>query len=153
MKKRSLARIAAVAMLPLPTAGGPAWAGAQDDVLALFRKFIAAQNAHDLNAVAEILQDSPQFLWVTRGTAVWGRDAALKQFEASYKGTWLLEPKFDEVKVSELSSGVVRVMAPSIFTIAPPGKTAEPRRFLLTQFYVMTPAGWKLSTIVPYAVP
>src|SRR5262245_54078338 len=153
MTTRYVARIAVVAMLPLLAATGSAWAGAEDDVLAVFRKFIAAQNAHDLNAAGEILQDSPQFLWITRGTAVWRRDAALKQFEASYKGTWLLEPKFDEVKVNEVSPGVVRVMAPSIFTIGPPGKTAEPRRFLLTQFYVMTPTGWKLSTIVPYAVP
>jgi hypothetical protein len=42
----------------------------------LFAKFVAAQNAHDLKAVGELLQDSPQFLWITRGVPIWGRDAA-----------------------------------------------------------------------------
>jgi hypothetical protein len=35
-------------------------AGTEDEVKALFSKFIAAQNAHDLKAVGEILQDSPR---------------------------------------------------------------------------------------------
>ncbi len=35
-------------------------AGTEDEVKALFSKFIAAQNGHDLKAVGEILQDSPR---------------------------------------------------------------------------------------------
>ena len=45
----------------------------EDEVKTMFSKFIAAQNAHDLKAVGEILQDSPQFLWITRNTPIWGR--------------------------------------------------------------------------------
>jgi hypothetical protein len=52
----------------------------------LFAKSIAAQNAHDINAVGDILQDSPQFLWITRGVALSGRDAALKRFEENLSG-------------------------------------------------------------------
>src|SRR5215217_9318449 len=63
---------------------GVAQAGTEDEVKALFAKFVAAQNAHDLKAVSETLQDSPQFLWITRGTPVWGRDEALKRFAALY---------------------------------------------------------------------
>jgi len=40
---------------------GSVQAGTEDEVKALFSKFITAQNAHDLKAVGEILQDSPDF--------------------------------------------------------------------------------------------
>ena len=75
--------------LVLLAVAGVAKAGSEDEVKALFAKFVAAQNAHDLKAVGDLLQeDSPQFLWITRGTPIWGRDAALKRFEALYQGTW-----------------------------------------------------------------
>lgn len=132
---------------------GFARAGVEGEVKAQFEKFIAAQNAHDLKAVGDILQDSAQFFWITRNTPVFGRDAALKRFAENYQGTWLLEPKFDEVKVTELAPGVAQLFVPAVFTIAPAGQTAQPRRFLLTQIYVKTAEGWKLATILPFPVP
>jgi hypothetical protein len=81
-------RVFAAAMMLLAAAGATR-AGTEDEAKALFRKFIMAQNAHDLRAVGEILLDSPRFLWISRTTPVWGRDAALKRFEENYKGTWL----------------------------------------------------------------
>jgi len=132
---------------------GAAQAGAEDEVKALFNKFIAAQNAHDLKAVGEILQDSPRFLWITRNAPIWGREAALKRFAENYEGTWLLEPKFEEITVVELTPGVAELFVPAVFTIAPPGQAAQPRRFLLTQLYVKGRDGWKLSTILPFPVP
>ncbi len=56
----------------------PALAGPEDEVRAQFDRFVAAQNAHDTRAVGDLLLDSPNFLWITRGTAIWGREAALK---------------------------------------------------------------------------
>jgi len=94
--------------LVLLTVAGVARAGTEDEVKALFAKFVAAQNAHDLKAVGELLQDSAQFLWVTRGVPIWGRDAALKRFEVLYQGTWSLDPKIDELRVIELQPGVVQ---------------------------------------------
>jgi hypothetical protein len=85
--------------------------------------------------------------------ALWGRDAALKRFEENYRGTWRLEPKFDEVQVTEIAPGVVRVFAPSVFTIAAAGQDPQPRRFLLTQVYVKTAEGWRLSTLLPFPTP
>jgi ketosteroid isomerase-like protein len=123
-------------------------AGTEDEVKALFSKFIAAQNAHDLKAVGEILQDSPRFLWITRG-----REAALKRFAENYEGTWLLEPKFEEITVVELAPGVAQLFVPAVFTIAPSGQAAQPRRFLLTQLFVKGRDGWKISTILPFPVP
>jgi ketosteroid isomerase-like protein len=153
MRAGSFAKYIAAATLLLLAAAGPVRAGMEDEVKALFGKFITAQNAHDLNVVGEILLDSSQFFWITRNTPIWGRDAALKRFEENYQGTWLLEPKFDEVRVTELSPGAAQLFVPAVFTIAPKGQTAQPRRFLLTQIYVKTASGWKLATILPFPVP
>ena len=63
-----LAMLAAV----LTMSTGHAFAGVDDDVKATFDRFVAAQNAHDVSAVRDLLLDSPNFLWVTRGAPIWG---------------------------------------------------------------------------------
>jgi ketosteroid isomerase-like protein len=151
--KKSFATIVAMTMSMVVTIVSAAWAGTEDEVKAIFGKFAAAQNAHDLKAVGEILQDSPQFLWITRGTPYWGRDAALKRFGEYYQGTWALEPKLDEIKVVELSPGVAQLLAPTVFKIAPAGQSAQPALFLLNHIYVKTADGWKLASIFPILVP
>ena len=135
------------------TVAGTAQAGSEDEVKALFAKFVAAQNAHDLKAVGELLQDSPQFLWITRGVPIWGRDAALKRFEALYQGTWSLDPKVDELRVIELQPGVAQLYLPITFMISPAGQTAQPTRFLMNQLVVKTATGWKVSSILPIPAP
>jgi ketosteroid isomerase-like protein len=148
----------AVASLMLIALAGAAQAGTEDEIKALFEKFVTAQNAHDLKAVGEILLDSPEFLWITRDAQTgrpsphWGRDAALKRFEQYYQGTWKLEPKLDEAKIAELAPGVVELVAPTLISIAPAGQTAQPGLFLLNHIYVKTAAGWRLASIFPIFV-
>jgi ketosteroid isomerase-like protein len=132
---------------------GSVQAGPEDEVKAQFSKFVAAQNAHDLKAVGDMLLDSPQFLWITRGAPIWGREAALKRFEALYQGTWFLDPKTDELKVFELQPGVAQLYVPITFMIAPAGQTAQPARFLMNQILVKTSEGWKVSSVLPIPVP
>ncbi len=132
---------------------GSAQAGTEDEVKAQFSKFVAAQNAHDLKVVGDMLLDSPQFLWITRGAPIWGREAALKRFEALYQGTWSLDPKTDELKVFEVQPGVAQLYVPITFMIAPAGQTAQPMRFLMNQVLVKTPEGWKVSSVLPIPVP
>jgi ketosteroid isomerase-like protein len=132
---------------------GSVQAGTEDEVKAQFSKFVAAQNAHDLKAVDDMLLDSPQFLWITRGAPIWGREAALKRFEALYQGTWSLDPKTDELKVFEVQPGVAQLYVPITFMIAPTGQTAQPMRFLMNQILVKTPEGWKVSSVLPIPVP
>lgn len=150
--RNSFIMIVVVATLLSLTAGAVR-AGTDDEVKAIFGKFVAAQNAHDLGAVGEILQDSPQMFWITRGQVYLGREAALKRFEEYYQGTWALEPKLNEIKVIELSPSVAQLFAPTVFRIAPPGQTAQPILFLLNQIYVKAPGGWRLASIFPILVP
>ena len=132
---------------------GSVQAGTEDEVKAQFSKFVAAQNAHDLKAVGDLLLDAPQFLWITRGAPIWGREAALKRFEALYQGTWSLDPKTDELKVFEVQPGVAQLYVPVTFMIAPAGQVAQPTRFLMNQILVKTTEGWKVSSVLPIPVP
>lgn len=144
--------IASVAVL-LAFSATPARAAPEDDVRAAFDRFVNAQNAHDVAAVGELLLDSPNFLWVTRGAPIWGRDAALKRFETLYQGTWKLSPEFQNLKVVLVSEATAQVYVPITFNIGPPGQPAPDAAFLMNQTLVKTPAGWRIANILPIPLP
>jgi uncharacterized protein (TIGR02246 family) len=146
-------KIGALAVMLVLAAASGAAAADDADVRSVVERFVAAQNTHDLRAVGELLWDSPQLLWVTRGTAVWGHDAALTRFEALYKGTWRLEPAMAELRVVRLTDGVAEIFMPIVFTIGPAGQPAQTTRFLMNQVLVKTDAGWKVASILPIPAP
>jgi ketosteroid isomerase-like protein len=135
-------------MITSATAGTP-----EDEVRATFDRFVAAQNAHDIKAVESLLLGSPDFLWITRGTAVWGQEGATKRFAALYEGTWRLEPEAANLKIMLLGNGVAQVYVPIMFTIGAPGQPPQQTRFLMNQVLVNTPNGWKVTTILPIPAP
>ncbi len=125
----------------------------EDEVKAVFDQFVTAQNAHDLQAVGAVLQDSPDFLWITRGAPIWGREAALKRFEALYQGAWHLEPETSALKVIMLGENTAQLYVPIMFTIGGPDQPAQSTRFLMNQTLVKTPEGWRISSILPISAP
>ena len=120
---------------------------------ATFDRFVAAQNEHDAKAVDALLLNSPNFLWITRGTPVWGADAAMKRFATLYQGTWQLDPEAAGLKVVMLGDSVAQLYVPIMFMIAPSGQSAQPTRFLMNQLLVKTATGWKISSILPISAP
>jgi len=125
----------------------------EDEVRAVFDRYIAVQNAHDLKAMRNLLVDSPDFLWITRGRPVWGREAALKSLDERYKGTWHIEPDRKEFRVISVSRRVAQVYATTQLTVGDPG--AEPSRIRLYINLVMVkkPEGWRIASILPILVP
>src|SRR2546428_11447649 len=111
-------------------------ASPEDEVRQTFERFVAAQNGHDVQAVGSLLLDSPNFLWITRGTPVWGRDAALKRFSALYEGTWRLAPEAGALRVLVLGESAAQVFAPIVFTIGEPGHGPPSTRFLMNLLLV-----------------
>ena len=120
---------------------------------AAFDRFVTAQNAHDIKAVESLLLGSANFLWITRGTPVWGADAALKRFAALYEGTWRLEPGTAGVKVAMIADGAAQLYVPIVLTIGTAGQQPQPTRFLMNLVLTKTANAWKVSSILPIPAP
>ena len=144
---------ACVALLLIPLMTNAAFAAPEDEVRATFERFVAAQNAHDVKAVESLLLNSSDFLWITRGTPVWGSDAALKRFIALYEGTWRLEAEASSLRITMLGDRAAQVYVPIMFTIGAPGQSAQATRFLMNQILIKTPGGWRVSSILPIPAP
>ena len=130
-----------------------AHAGSEDDVRAVFEQFVRAQNAHDVAAVRELLLDSPNFLWVTRGAPIWGREAALRRFETLYQGTWKLAPDLPNLKTVLVSETTAQLFVPITFNVGAPGQPAPDTPFLMNQTLVKTAMGWRIANILPIPLP
>lgn len=142
-----------IALLFIPLVTDAASGAPDDEVRATFERFVAAQNAHDLKAVESLLLDSPDFLWITRGTPVWGSDPALKRFAVLYEGTWRLNPEVSGLRTTMLGNGAAQLYVPIEFTIGAAGQPALPTRFLMNLILVKTPGGWKVSSVLPIPAP
>jgi uncharacterized protein (TIGR02246 family) len=137
------------AMIALACAAGGTQASTEEEVRAAFDRFVQVQNGHDAKALEPLLEDSPQFLWITRGTAVWGRDAALQRFAKLYEGTWRLDPDPASVRVVPISDNVAQLHASVKFTIGAPHQAPQATQFLLTQVLVKSSGAWRVMSIFP----
>jgi len=148
MVKRLLAFAALVTIATLAHA-----ATMEDEVRVVFDKYIAVQNAHDLKSMRGLLADSPDFLWISRGKPVWGREAALKSFEERYKGTWRIDVDKKELRVISISRRVAQVYAQTQLTVGDPGVEPIRNRVYINLVMVKKPEGWHIVSILPILVP
>jgi len=146
-RRLSSALLLSVAFLSLANAAP------QDEIRATFERFVVAQNDHDISKVEPLLLASPDFLWITRGMAIWGSDAALKRFAALYEGTWRLEPEPTALKIVMVGQDAAQLFVPITFTIGAAGQPAQTTRFLMNQVLVKTSGGWRVSSILPVPAP
>lgn len=130
----------------------PARAGPTDEVRRGFDQFVAAQNAHDLGAVGVLLAGGPEFIWVTRGTIVKGRAAALNRFGELFRGTWHLQVT-SPAETFLIDRNTVQLVAPVTFRIGPPGSVPTETRFILTQLWHRQQKRWQVASILPIPVP
>ena len=127
---------------------------ADAEARSLFERFVAAQNAHDAAAVEALLWNSPDFLWITRGTPIWGRAAAMERFRALYAGTWRLEPDMAQFRAAALGPGAAQLFVPVLFTIGAAGQAAQPTRFLMNQTLRREGDGvWCVASLLPIPLP
>lgn len=65
-------------------------------VVATYLAFVTAQNAGDLEAVRALFTQTPQFLWVSDGMSIWGRDAAIARMSLFRSSeVWRVTPDLD----------------------------------------------------------
>ncbi|WP_150670645.1 YybH family protein [Pandoraea anhela] len=123
-------------------------------VRSLFLTQVAAENAHDIAALDTVLADgdaqrpSP-VSFVARAYRFWGKDAVMQHFREAFAGTWHLAPDERQIRVIPLSDDTAQIYAPTQVTLGAPGKPAVTAPFLINQFAVRTPQGWKFTAILP----
>ena len=125
----------------------------EEEVRAVFDKYIATQNAHDVKGMRNLLADSPDVLWISRGKPIWGREAALKNLEERYKGTWRIDVDKKELRVISVSRRVAQVYAPTQLTVGDPGVEPARNRVYINLVMVKKPEGWQIVSILPILVP
>jgi len=117
--------------------------------MTIVEQFIEAQNQHDLTALDKLFDDSPDFIWVTKGQTIWGKASALKKFEYLYKGTWSLEPDNSKLKIITLDKSSRHIYVPITFLIGDPGQEPKQIKFLMNMILVKKSGTWKVSAILP----
>jgi hypothetical protein len=121
----------------------------KDDPMTAFEQFIQAQNQHDLTALNNLLDDSPDFLWITKGQTIWGKESSLKRFESLFKGTWTLEPDRSNLKIITLDKNSRHIYVPITFSIGEPGQEPKQIKFLMNMILINKSGTWKVSAILP----
>ena len=126
------------------SAGGPA----QTEVMAVYTRYIAGQNAHDRAVVSEVLLDSKDFVWAQYGgNSIWGYKEAMEAFEEAWKGTWKLDPQMQELRIASVSPGVAVLITPLLSTVGEPGKNPSTTPIRWGGVFVKTKSGWRIVAI------
>lgn len=153
MNPEALRRTAALMLAAWTLHATPAAASGDVEVRAAFDRFVQVQNAHDTRALQELLADSPQFIWITRGTVIWGREAAMQRFAKLHEGTWKLEPDLASLRVLPIGSDAVQLHVPVTFTTGAPGEAPQTVRMFLNQVWSRTGGAWRVLSIFPVPAP
>ena len=131
---------------------GPASAAPnEDEARRVFDQLVAAQNAHDVTRVLEMLWDSPDLLWFTRGTEVRGKAAIADELATHFAGTWHLEPDMTHFRWTEISEDSGQILVPAAFTRGRAGQPQQTDTFLISQTLVRDSTGWHVAAILPVA--
>jgi hypothetical protein len=126
------------------SAGG----AAQMEVMAVYTRYIAGQNAHDRAVVSELLLDSKDFVWGQYGgNSIWGYKEAIEAFEEAWKGTWKLDPQMEELRIASVSPGVAVLITPLLSTQGDPGKNPSTSPIRWGGVFVKTKSGWRIASI------
>jgi SnoaL-like domain len=120
----------------------------------LFLRQAAAETAHDIDALdgtlAHAVPGQPDPVsFVARAYRFWGRDAVMEHFRKAFTGTWRVEPDPSVINIIPLNGDTVQIYAPTRVTLGAAGQPAKTATFLINEFAIRTPSGWKISAVIP----
>jgi uncharacterized protein (TIGR02246 family) len=124
---------------------GPAQADQAQDIRDLYASFAAAQNAHDIDAIRGFLSESPDFLWITDGKPLWGRDEMITRLASFQKSeVWRVEPEYTTARVVVLDTNTAVYHIPLVLVV---GSKADPARlkWLVEVLCHKEAAGWRIA--------
>jgi len=142
-------RLFVILLSVLAAASDGAAASTADDVLTLYHTFAEAQNRRDLPAVRRTLLESPRFLWISDGTAVWGPDALIERMQQFQQSEiWKVEPDLDKAVVVPLADGSAMLHVPLTLVIGSTAPGPDRLRFLVEVICLRTSGGWRIAALL-----
>lgn len=114
---------------------------------ALYGRFVAAQNALDVDRVRAVLWESPEFLWVSDGRPYWGPDALVERMKGfQTAGVWRVEPDLETARSVTLGPGLGYLSLTLTLVI---GEKAAPDRlrFLVHMLGREGTSGWRIAAL------
>lgn len=144
-------KTAAIAMFASFLLAGPVSAATESEARDFFEKFVAAQNAHDDDAVKAMLWNSSRTLWFTRGVEIRGPESIANRLKTYYEGTWHLEADMTQFRVTVISDDFMQILVPILFTHGLPGQPPQNSKFLISQTLIHEADGWRVAAIMPVA--
>src|SRR5262249_33406162 len=113
--------------------------GTLNDINALYRKLIDAENRHDLAEVRAMVWESPSTLFVAKTASAaegnwagfWGIDVVMQHFADLYSSTFVMAPDYSQVKTIGFTAEMAETYAPLKITVAYAGQTPVPKPFLM----------------------
>jgi hypothetical protein len=133
-----------------------------DELRALYRRLIDAENRHDIEAVRPMVWVSPNTLFVAKtATAAegnwagfWGTEVVLQHLDDLYKaGPFRIEPDYDKERIVALSQDVAETYVPVSITVTYGGQVPVPKPFLMILEWVRTGDGWRMATDIALPIP
>jgi len=112
----------------------------------LFQSFVTAQNEHDLTTLDKLFIQSPDFLWINKGTEIWGNADAIEGYEKLHKANLRLEPVNEKLKVIILTDQSAQLFVPAVFITKEGGKDVK-RNYLLNITMASKNNEWKIYSI------
>src|SRR5580698_9483816 len=81
------------------------------EVRALFLRQAAAETAHDMAAIEQVLAhaapgEPDPVNFIARAYRFWGREAVLEHFRTTFLGTWKFEPDQNAIRVTPIGADV-----------------------------------------------
>ncbi|MBW8840896.1 MAG: hypothetical protein JF608_03625 [Sphingomonadales bacterium] len=125
-----------------------------EEIRALFLRQAAGETAHDIEVIDAVLaraspgQPDP-VNFVARAYRFWGREAVIEHFRTVFTGTWRFEPDEEAIRIMPLGPDVAHIYAPTRITAGAARQAAATYTFLVNEFAIRTPEGWRISAIVP----
>jgi hypothetical protein len=144
-----------------PTYVEPLDAKTLNEVQALYKRLIDAEDVKDLQTVREIVWKSPSALFVAKTETAaegnwagfWGYEVVVQHIHDISEGPFRITPDYARVKTVGLTHDVAETYAPVHITVAYAGQTPIPKPFLMIVDWIRTPAGWKMATDIALPIP
>jgi hypothetical protein len=144
-----------------PTYVEPLDAETLNEVQALYKRLVDAEDVKDLDTVREMVWKSPSALFVAKtATAAegnwagfWGDQVVVQHIHDISQGPFRIEPDYARVKTVGLTHDVAETYAPVHITVGYAGQTPVPKPFLMIVDWIRSPSGWKMATDIALPIP